>query len=283
MSAAVKVIALPGRALPDREMRLWNPRDKGFEDRDWDREDRRFERVHGTMDELAGRFDRTREHIIPAHTPISDQGSRGTCSANAWMDALEILMGLEGPTRVVQLSRLFVYWTGRVLTGLEDEDSGVYLRAVAHQLRKIGVVEESYMPYEDKLEAVLTPPRLSLYTMASNHRINSFYRIKSAGKRMLDDIELAVRANHPVVSSAQVSDEFVNYTGGGHVFSAPSESAGAHAMLIIGVRTVGGRRQFLRRNSWSHLWGDGGHAWCDEDYVAMDEDVWVGTRLNRLV
>ena len=283
MSATVKFTALPGRALPDREMRLWNPRDKAFENRDWDREDRRFTRVQGTMGELAGTFDRTREHIIPAHTPVSDQGSRGTCSANAWMDALEILMGLEGPTRVVQLSRLFVYWTARVLTGLQDEDSGVYLRAVAHQLRTIGVVEERYLPYQDTLEAVLAPPKLSLYTMASNYRINSFYRIRSQGKRMIDDIELALRANHPVVSSAHVSDEFINYTGGGHVFGPPDRSAGAHAMLMIGVRIQGGRRQFLRRNSWSTYWGDSGHAWCDEDYVALDEDVWVGTRLKGLM
>jgi hypothetical protein len=184
---------------------------------------------------------------------------------------------------VVQLSRLFVYWTARTLTGLQDEDRGVYLRAVAHQLRAIGVVEERYMPYRDSLDAVLTAPSLDLYTMASNNRIDSFYRITSEGNAKLDEIELALRANHPVISAAPVGQEFVDYRGGGHVFGPPARSDGMHAMIFVGVRHVNDRRQFLRRNSWGKAWGDAGHAWCDEDYVLLDEDLWVGTRLPRLV
>lgn len=283
MPGSMSVVAVPGKALPDRDMRLWDERRDAFEDRDWTREDRLFAQVQAALRQAAGVFASAREHILPEHTPISDQGQRGTCAANAWMDALEILMGLERPGGVIQLSRLFVYWTARVLTGLHREDGGVYLRAVAHQLRKIGVVEETYLPYRDSLDAVLAPPPLHLYTMASNNRIGSFYRIDSAGRQKLDEIELALRANHPVISAAPVGDEFLGYRGGGHVFGPPARSQGMHAMIFVGVRRAGGRREFLRRNSWGTAWGDDGHAWCSEDYVLLDEDVWVGTRLPGLV
>jgi hypothetical protein len=283
MSSRMSVVATPGKILPDREMRLWDQRRKIFEVRDWNVVDRTFTLLKRAFAPLAGRFESSREHILPTHTPVSDQGERGTCAANAWMDALEILMGLENPRGVVQLSRLFVYWTARTLTGLQDEDRGVYLRAVAHQLRAIGVVEERYMPYRDSLDAVLTAPSLDLYTMASNNRIDSFYRITSEGSTKLDEIELALRANHPVISAAPVGKEFVDYRGGGHVFGPPARSDGMHAMILVGVRHVSGRRQFLRRNSWGKAWGDAGHAWCDQDYVLLDEDLWVGTRLPKLV
>ena len=278
----VGVVTTIGKLPCDEDMRIWDSRLEVHEDRDWEACDRKFVQVRGTLQSVAC-VPESGEHVIPAHTPISNQGERGTCAANAWMDALEILMGLENPAQVVQLSRIFAYWVGRVLTGDEDLDEGAYLRAVAHQLRKIGVVDEQYLAYQDTLEAVLTPPPLDLYTMASNNRIGSFYRIESAEERKLSDIELAIRANHPVVSAAPVSQEFLDYRGGGHVFGPPGKDDGLHAMIIIGVRRVGGRRQFLRRNSWGPHWGDDGHAWCDQDFVLLDSDVWVGTRLPGLI
>ncbi|ACY16365.1 C1 family peptidase [Haliangium ochraceum] len=279
---AMNVVTVAGKALPDSKMRLWLPAVQRFEDRDWDASDRVFERARPALAQTAGRVGEGGEHVLPMHTPVSDQGNLGTCAANAWMDALEILMGIENQRQVVQLSRLFVYWTARELTGLQGEDSGVYLRAVAHQLRKIGVVEESFLPYRDEPTAVLSAPSVSLYTMASNHRLSSFYRIVSDGQKKLDEIELALRANHPVVSATDVSSEFLDYRGGGHVFGPPALSEGLHAMILVGVRHRGGRREFLRRNSWGVGWGDGGLVWCDEDYVLLDDDVWVGTRMQGL-
>lgn len=278
---SLTVTTLVDRLLKDADMRLWNSERRVHEVRNWSRLDRKFEQVQDAMRQMCST--RKDEHIIPEFTPVSDQGERGTCAANAWMDTLEILLGLENPKQVVQLSRVFAYWVGRVLTGDEKEDRGAYLRAVAHQLRKIGVVEEAYLPYEDTLDAVLTPPPLDLYTMASNNRIDSFYRIVSEGARKLDEVELAVRANHPVISAAPVSQAFLDYRGGGHVFGPPDQIQGLHAMIITGVRQQAGRRHFLRRNSWGPSWGDDGHVWCDEGFVLLDSDIWVGTRMRNLV
>ncbi len=282
MPGSMTPITIPGKVLPDREMKIWDSKRKLHESRDWPSTDRDFGRLRVALEPAARARPGRAEHLIPEHTPISDQGQRGTCAANAWMDALEILMGLENPNQVVQLSRLFVYWTSRVFVGLEERDDGVFLRAVAHQLRTIGVVEERYLPYHDTLEAVFTPPKLNLYTMASNYRIEGFYRISAQGTAKLDAIELAIRANHPVVSAAPVDQAFMNYRGGGQVFGPPTTSLGMHAMLFVGVREVGGKRQFLRRNSWGRAWGDDGHAWCNEAYVGLDQDVWVGTRMPSM-
>jgi len=177
----------------------------------WDHKDRSFEEIESTLQfkkDLNGvsGFD---EHIIPEYTPVSNQGSFGTCAANAGVDLFEMLLGIEkGPDAVVQLSRMFAYRIARARHKATDVDKGTYLRAVFDQMRKIGVVEEKYFPY--KKENLFKSPGLDLYTMASNNRIHSFYKIKSKGSKKLSQIKLAIRANHPVAFCMPVPDQITS-------------------------------------------------------------------------
>jgi C1A family cysteine protease len=220
------------------------------------------------------------EYIIKDNSPISDQGSIGSCVANAWCDALEILMGLEG--KVVQLSRVFAYWIFRDLTGTQHEDAGCYIRAGAQQLTTIGVVDEQYWPYDTT--KVFTSPTTDLYTMASNNRINSFYRINSTEDSKIMDIEKAIRSNHPVVFGTMVGEELMNYRGGDGTLEYPQTPLGGHAMIVIGVRIINKQRQFLVRNSWSSNWGNGGYFWMSEGWIKdpHTDDVWVPTRIKMI-
>ncbi|HSN97967.1 MAG TPA: C1 family peptidase, partial [Candidatus Nanopelagicales bacterium] len=220
-------------------------------------------------------------HVIPEYTPVSSQGLLSSCVANSWCDALEILRGLERPDDVKQLSRLFLYWNARVLHDATGRDAGTFLRAGAQQLKKLGICEEQYWPYD--ADRVLSPPPASCYTMASENRLTGFYRIHAAGEARLRAVELALRANHPVLFGTVLGKPFSGYRGGGHTFFAPArhEWTGRHAMVLTGVERSGGRRRFLVRNSWGETWGDAGHAWLDESYIGWEEtqDLWVGTRM----
>jgi C1A family cysteine protease len=57
-------------------------------------------------------------------------------------------------------------------------------------------------------------------------------------------------------------------------------------MIVVGVRTgSSGSREFLLRNSWGAGWGENGHVWVDESYIAWEQtsDTWVVTRVPSLV
>lgn len=251
----------------------------------WSSLDRSFSRIEKSMRQKAGSAGGSRrDHIIPERTPISDQGRINSCAANSWCDMLEILDGLAGGDRVEQLSRLFLYWTARYYTGDTDRDEGSYLRAAAHQLRKIGVVEEKYLPYQDTTGAVFESPALDLYTMAGNNRLKGFYRVTSVGStRGLEAIELAVWADHPVVFGAPISRGFTQARGM-DVLAPPGrqDTTGWHAMIIVGVLYGQGGRQWLLRNSWGKRWGENGHIKVTDDYVRQFRDLWVGTRMDEL-
>ena len=229
------IITRVGFSLRDSEMNLYNKKKKQkiiVSSEYWDGKDNDFDEIKSHLYTIKNRINsnENQEHIILEKTPISDQGNLGSCVANAWCDMLEILQGLRGEN-VIQLSRLFLYWTARDLTGIQSGDLGTYNRAAAHQLRKVGVVAEKWYPYN--VNKVYDAPELDLYTMAANNRINSFYRIFSYGAQKIKDIELAIRANHPVTIGTCVGKEFISYCGGNQVFSFPTKSEGLHAMIIV--------------------------------------------------
>ena len=269
MSAVVKV---GGYCLEDKDFNPKKPAPKVEE----------FDQLRS---KLAGLDNITQEHIIPEYTPISDQGSAGTCVANAMCDGLEMLLGLEhGPSKVVQLSRRHLYWIARYTHGGTHADMGTYLRAAAWQLQEVGVCPEEYFPYSDRQDDLVISPPLDTYSMASENRVTGHLRIVSRGQQRLDDIEQAIRSNHPVAFGTVVTKSFMKYPGDG-VYGRPTDSSrGRHAMLMVGVRHRNGKREFLWRNSWSIGWGDVGHVWVDEDYVMWGEtkDIWMLTRMQLI-
>jgi C1A family cysteine protease len=225
------------------------------------------------------------EYCIPEYTPISNQGDAGTCVANAMCDGLEILLGLEhGPEAVVQLSRRHLYWTARATHKSTNVDSGTHLRAAAWQLQEIGVCKEEYFPYSDSLKKLTAAPPVSCYTMASENRVTGHFRITTKGQNRLDDIEQSVRADHPVAFGTAVAQPLMDATGKVVLKPTKNNILGRHAMLVVGVRTAGSRRQFRWRNSWGNYWADFGHIWVDEDFMTWNQtdDLWVLTRMQEI-
>lgn len=226
----------------------------------------------------------TDEHILSEHTPISDQGSLSSCVANAVCDALEILIGLEDPAKVVQLSRLMTYWNARVRSQSTSTDDGTYIRDAIDSLHTLGVCPEDAWPYVTA--NVFAQPPIRAYQKSIDNKIESYYRIDGVGTTRCDTIEHAIRSNHPCVFAAPVSDEYTKYfRGDGRVWSETKTYVGYHAQIITGVRYVNGARQFKVRNSWGPSWGDNGHTWFAEDYAGstLCNDFWVLTRIPALI
>lgn len=237
----------------------------------------------------AGPFqDRYATHIIPEHTPVSNQGRWGTCGANAIVDALEILMGLEDPSKVTQLSRLFVYWNARVPNEKTDQDSGIELRHGFNSVKKLGVCPETDWSYENN--SIYLQPPISAYKVGNTNTFQEFYRVTSFGSDRLVDIEAAIRANHPVVFGTAIAKEFMKnyYADENKSWAPPGENQifGYHAMIITGVRfNANSELEFLIRNSWGEAWGHKGHCWFKASYIDYEEtsDIWVPTRAPQLL
>jgi len=60
-------------------------------------------------------------------SPVEDQGQLGSCTANSLVGALEFLEKKDR-AQFVDLSRLFIYYNGRVIEGTVDQDHGAFRR-----------------------------------------------------------------------------------------------------------------------------------------------------------
>ncbi len=216
---------------------------------------------------------------------VFDQLNEDSCVANAWTAELLILMYIEFGQVPAMLSRQFLYWTARCLSIQQSVDGGTFLRNGAKALATTGICLENIWPYD--VAKVLTSPDEEAFFDASNNLLLGYYSVTDIGLALADDLETAIKANHPVVFGTQVGQEFMDYTGAAadvnKVFDAPEINIkGGHALCLSGVRRLKGNRQFKVRNSWSNQWGLGGYCWFSEEYIinTMSSDFWVGTRMN---
>ncbi len=223
------------------------------------------------------------EWILPELTPISNQGSLSSCAGNATADATELLLGLQN-SKIVQLSRLFIYYNARNIDKATNKDEGTYIKSCFQSIMTLGVCPEDLWVYDAK--KVYLKPNLMAYAAGNDNKIQNFYRIASSGYQKADDVELALKANHPVVFGCGISQEFANDFNrlGEKVWDMPSTSIGGHAMIITGVRVNNGKREFQIRNSWGSAWGSKGRTWMTENYLMNGfSDLWVPTAVDSII
>lgn len=223
-------------------------------------------------------------HLIPEYTPISNQLSLSSCAANATADAFEIIKGIENTNNIKQLSRLFIYWNARLYEKTTDKDSGSYIMYDLNSLVQYGVCEESTWNYDEN--KVFAQPNILAYKEADDNtlKIDNFYKIRTLNQYRLQDVETAIRANHPVIFGTAVDKKFLSYSGGDIAIDEPSTYVGNHAMIIVGVRTNNGNKEFYVRNSWGN-WNSNGHAWFTAKYITSQytNDLYVPTIMPDLL
>ncbi|HEY8097171.1 MAG TPA: C1 family peptidase [Methylobacter sp.] len=276
-----QLICRVGTYLPKQDLRKFDAKTRQFVPVDWSQMGKPFQAVRYTMVQAAAAPVGQQNYSIKELTPISNQGSAGSCVATGCTDMFEILMGLDGH-QVVQLSRRWLYYIARAYHGSQNIDNGTYISAAMHQLQTLGTFEEQYFPYYDDPDHIIgaeSHPDLPCYTMASNNRIQDYYWLDPSSASFFADLELAIRADHPAVFGVQVGTELQEYDGSDKIFDAPAKSIGGHCMITVGVGYESGTRFWLVRNSWSELWGDKGHVRFSDAYVKSAGEICVGTRM----
>lgn len=206
-------------------------------------------------------------------SPIENQGSLGSCTANALVGAVEFLELKDG-ARFVDLSRLFIYYNERVIEGMVTEDSGAFLRDGIKSLAMQGVCPEAEWPY--KIASFKKKPTAKCYKDAKKHQITSYHRISA-----LDEMQTCLAEGFPFVFGFTVYESFesaaVTKSGIVNMPGADERIVGGHAVLAVGYDNV--RRRFIVRNSWDTDWGMEGYFTMPYDYLDpnsnLADDFWT--------
>lgn len=222
-------------------------------------------------------------------SPVEDQKSLGSCTANAGVGLLEYFERRAFGNHI-DASRLFLYKNSRKLAGLTG-DTGSYLRTTMAALVLFGVPPEKYWQYTDKKPDFDADPDSFCYAFAENYKTIQYLRLDPPSTPvniLLDRIKANLAAGLPSMFGFTVYDSIYQAEAGNIPYPCSGEKvAGGHAVVAVGYDDSvlienskcgkTSRGALLIRNSWGTSWGDKGYGWLPYDYVlkGLAADWWT--------
>ena len=224
--------------------------------------------------------------------PVFNQGSRGTCVANAYCSLFDYLT--EDKT-----SRQFLYHQCKMVDGIKDKE-GTYMYVPVKLMSSTGIVDygivnEKTWPYNPMPGRTMHqgPPPEVCY---NDYRYYNTSFVGTRKQSVIDDIKHLLTGSNfhkpvPVVIGVTLFESFNNNYSqktGWITMPLPGEyKTGGHAMIIVGY--YDDKKVFLVRNSWSTAWaaanpyGYPGHALIPYEYIVnyAQSPCWTFLSLNN--
>lgn len=205
-------------------------------------------------------------------TPIEDQGSIGSCTAQATASAIELLNNRD--KRYKDISRLFIYYYNRLAINRVNVDSGAYIRDSIKTVSKQGAPLESLWPYA--VQKFKMKPNAIAINDALRRRVTLYERVTSH-EGCID----ALNNGFPVIIGFYVYSSFMSkevYRTGRMPYpnTAKEKLLGGHAVLLVGYNNQ--HQTYIVRNSWGNRWGDQGYFYMPYKVIqdkSMSSDFWV--------
>jgi hypothetical protein len=204
-------------------------------------------------------------------TTPQHQGNHASCIAHAVLTLAHATLFTAGCSQPV-LSRAWLYWYTRVLSGLDPTvDGGGYPRAGFKALTKYGAPLESAWDYG----RVCQRPDSTLSTAAESHQAMQYQFLPGT----VAGIKCALANGYPVSIGIRLTASIMDTPESGVIAPFTGSSLGGHYCVIAGyfdreyadpagVDTVPAGGHFLLLNSWGTAWAHCG--WAYLPYTVLE-------------
>ena len=211
--------------------------------------------------------------------PVVDQGSHGTCTANAKAGINGYMEAKQGHPAPPAFSRNFIYYeTVKNIAGENPlNDPGATIRNTFAEGQRSGACQEATWPYDNQHFG--QPPNAAAIAEALQYQDLFYASLDPAGvtpAQILSNVKNMVAAGYPVEFGFQV---YSNYTqvGANGMWPYPTAGTyyvGGHAVDVVGYNDA--TQCLLCRNSWGPTWGMSGYFWLPYGFITAP---YAGKRL----
>lgn len=202
--------------------------------------------------------------------PVYDQGSLGSCTANAIGGCMQFERRKQKLKDYVP-SRLFIYYLEREMEGTINEDAGAMLRDGIKAVVKYGACPEPIWPYDISRFAV--KPSQKAYDEAEKGQVVRYTRLIPT----VDQLRACLAQGYPFAFGFLVCSSFniVGKTGIAPVPKDSDEVHGGHAVMAVGYDHEA--EMFIVRNSWGEKWGRNGYFYLPYGFITdqLSSDFWA--------
>ena len=206
--------------------------------------------------------------LRPTMPPVYDQGTLGSCTANALCAAFSYAQDFAA-------SRLFLYYNERKIENDISDNASTCISDGVACLKKYGMCAESDWPY--MIAKFAQKPPVKCYTNAVKQEAIVCQNIQNTSEAM----KACLQAGYPFVVGISVYDSFesdaVAMTGDVPMPDVAHEKCfGGHAVVCVGYNNS--HQTWIMRNSWGASWGLSGYFTLPYAYLLdsnMCSDLWV--------
>ena len=228
--------------------------------------------------------------------PVVDQGSLGSCTANAGAGVFDYMEKKQGG-QFLPGSRLFLYYNTRVKVehSPAGQDTGCTIRGTMQSLVTYGICKEATDPYI--ISRFSVAPTVVMLAEGLDYQVLFYALLDPTGSttaQILANIKTMVASGYPVEFGFDVYASFLTIGSNGLMpYPAVGESyKGGHATVIVGYDDNkqcpnASKGAFLVRNSWGASWGLAGYFWMPYDILTkpfngrrMASDFWAAGKVE---
>ncbi len=212
--------------------------------------------------------------LRPLCPPVYDQGSLGSCTANAISAAIQFERLKQKLIPDFVPSRLFIYYNERVMENSIASDAGAQIRDGIKSVATQGDCPEPDWPYD--IEKFSLKPAKQCYKDALKYTAVQYQRLP----QILNQMKGCIASGYPFVFGFSVYSGFENEnvaeSGELNMPTSKESLLGGHAVVAVGYDDK--TQRFNVRNSWGKSWGIKGYFTMPYAYLAdsnLADDLWT--------
>lgn len=206
--------------------------------------------------------------------PAWNQGRLGSCGPHSeGKDIVFAQLRQDKRERAIMPSRLFMYYTTRMLMNTVNQDSGVNNRAMLKALAQYGWCSEELWPYD--VSKFRDRPPAGCFAQAATRKITEYLSVPQS----LDQMRGCLAQGDPFIFGfscyESLQSDAVARTGDIPMPGRNERQVGGHDVLIVGYDDS--TRKFKLVNSWGD-WGQGGYGTISYEYAThprLASDFWT--------